>query len=566
MNRNRRVFRITIGTLTAMSLLSNISSISLANYNYELEQELISNTYDFGPPPYDKVTSDAYDFSPPPYDEVTSDAYDFSPPSYDEKIDDNTNFNSSTYYDDNQDYTNSYGSWDDTTDNTNNYKSFSDSVCESPKIYSPTNDFKQALGTDVVLKWEQNGETPDYYMLYFWGVGDGSSIEIPGNSLTYTIDSNYFNTEGTYVLGLYAVNDAGQSDVSSINISLYSFGEVIISNNNNDYAPLNTDYTLNWRHAGKIVANQYVVQVVRDGKDVYNESISSTSKPYIIPGYVFNEEGTYVIGIYAKYGSLQNQTAINVIVDEKIDANINVIVDEKIDANRKKVVDYMREMAKVEWKPSSDIPYHSGNRIFNPQKTYKGIPYTQTARGTNLNTFKQNLENGIYYGPSTPYLGNDCSSAVSIAWQQANPNFKLCYTGSMYPTESYISEVGTYTFKDEEDNKIGNTKYICNFNGRKVMKEAYESLKPGDAVMYDLGGGKGHAQLVVSNDLTRKTITTIEQTGLNKVDVELTGDPDTDKELKYIGEVDSTWNIDKSITYDELFESGYIPITMTYWK
>ena len=87
---------------------------------------------------------------------------------------------------------------------------------------------------------------------------------------------------------------------------------------------------------------------------------------------------------------------------------------------RQGIVDYMRSMATVEWVPSESFSLNGDhntwgvNLNFKKGTSYLGLPYTRAF--SDLETFSQHIEDGVYKGPCGSYdtmPGNNCSSSCS---------------------------------------------------------------------------------------------------------------------------------------------------------
>lgn len=223
---------------------------------------------------------------------------------------------------------------------------------------------------------------------------------------------------------------------------------------------------------------------------------------------------------------------------------INAQSDEKTNEEiRTKVVDRIREMATIPWTPLEDITYWNKKYgvVFKKGEHYTGIPYTQRNRQTSTKRFRKHLDsNGTYTGPAD-YIGSDCSSSVSNAWRAIDPELPFLSTHLMFPGMGKIVKVGEY-----EVTSLNLTSDIVKDNGKEVIFAAYEMLKPGDAVMtrYDTDG---HVRLVSKVDPENRCVYVIEQCG-----VRAGGKTVSDH---------STWRVDRKMSYDELFETNYIPIT-----
>lgn len=237
-----------------------------------------------------------------------------------------------------------------------------------------------------------------------------------------------------------------------------------------------------------------------------------------------------------------------------------------ISSARIEVVKYMEAMAKISWTPKEDILYWNSRfgNVYKKNMNYKGVPYTQLERYTSLGRFTINLkeENGkkIYNGPCKDgqYLGTDCSWAVTLAWCEiVDPTFRLNDTHDMFVNlkngiigkdSGGIVPVGIYKI----DGKEPSTKEIAENNGKEIMFKAYSQLKPADALLKNIYYQKadkftGHIRLVKEVDIKNKTISIIEQTGVDDYGV-----------LK--GNGVSSWRDGFKISFEEFYNDGYIPV------
>lgn len=210
---------------------------------------------------------------------------------------------------------------------------------------------------------------------------------------------------------------------------------------------------------------------------------------------------------------------------------------------RAKVVDRIREMATIPWTPRENLTYWNKKygQVFKKGELYTGIPYTQRNRQTSLKRFKKYLDpKGVYIGPAD-YIGSDCSSSVSNAWRAIDPELPFLSTHLMFPGMGKIVKVGKY-----EVTSLSLTSDIVKDNGKEVIFAAYDMLKPGDAVMtrYE---SDGHVRLITKAVPENRFVYVIEQCG-----VQADGNTVSDH---------STWRVDRKLSYDELFQTNYIPIT-----
>ena len=231
----------------------------------------------------------------------------------------------------------------------------------------------------------------------------------------------------------------------------------------------------------------------------------------------------------------------NIVKDGTSDATnpfLQVLVPDTPSNNnqRQSVADYMKQCATIRWTPKKTFLHWSGGRYWYAGTYYKGIPYSQKSRQTNLEKFKKNLSGSTYVGPAgqTTYLGSDCSSAVSMAYRTINAGFPITNTTGLYPKSSYMKAVGNY-----RHNNMTNATSICNLNGKSAMKNAYAQCQVGDLLLQN-----GHVMMVTG--VYNGYVTATHQTTYNS-------------SLK------STWRVDEKYTFDSLYSKKFIPVTMKAW-
>ena len=218
------------------------------------------------------------------------------------------------------------------------------------------------------------------------------------------------------------------------------------------------------------------------------------------------------------------------------------------DARRAAAVETMRAMAVLEWSSKKDLTYWNSEygKVFQAGKTYRGIPYTQRQRNTDVKTFLAETQTRdgrrIYLGPDD-YLGSDCSSAVSLAWRTADPDFPILSTYDMLPDRhNGITKVGAY--KSGGQNSTGE---IITENGAETMYKAYDRLSPGDALL-TRKNENGHIMLVVSVDPKEQIVRIIDQSGV-----------DGEGKLR---KNNSTWRVDYPFSYEDLLQKAFIPVAL----
>lgn len=219
---------------------------------------------------------------------------------------------------------------------------------------------------------------------------------------------------------------------------------------------------------------------------------------------------------------------------------------------RTQTVEYMDTMANIPWKSESNIENDKKQYGVTYQKgnVYYGIPYSQNFRWTDLLTFLLLMRGDSYIGrPTGSHVfihGSDCSSAVSMTWQQLNPSIPFLSTHYMIPTQNneFIVKVGDY----EVPNNSKTTIEVIGTNSKEKMMEAYSLLQPGDAIV-TRSLKSGHVVLVKENDVENSQVTVIEQCGVDENGILLGKDGR------------SSWRDSSVKSYDELYGKNYIPIS-----
>ena len=246
--------------------------------------------------------------------------------------------------------------------------------------------------------------------------------------------------------------------------------------------------------------------------------------------YVQNMRGNYLA---VKDGRSANGTNIRVHSKNTTNAlkwklklvNINKQTTSKsVSSKRVSAVNYMRRMGTIKWTPKTTITYWRGVYKWYKGTTYSGIPYSQWTRNTTLGKFEYYLSGRTYVGPASQrkYLGSDCSSACSMAYRKVRSSFPILTTYYMFPVKGYCKAVGSY---------------------KHYSHSAYKQLKPGDLVLYGVGT-TGHVRMVSA--VGSGYVKCIEQSGLVPANK-------------------TSWKVDKTYTYAQLYSSNYIPVTMKNW-
>ena len=261
----------------------------------------------------------------------------------------------------------------------------------------------------------------------------------------------------------------------------------------------------------------------------------------------------------------------------------------KILAERRDIAEsYMRKMATVLWRATEDITYSNSSNSVDPTteigdltfiragRLYRGLPYSHAAGGpcAFLEYAGEPDENGIYSisgltwhslngSNKTARIGNDCASAVGLAWGQLG-NSLMQDSNTKYMTTKYgYLRVGEYMSRDDAHTY---TLPVCEENGFEVMAAAYAQLQKADAVVRrNKADNNGHAMLVVNVHVDYTDDGTISGATSYITVLEQTSGT-IENELSYydaaLGEtVYRTYIIDKKYTFLDLFSAGYLPVT-----
>lgn len=221
------------------------------------------------------------------------------------------------------------------------------------------------------------------------------------------------------------------------------------------------------------------------------------------------------------------------------------------------VIAEMTRMKNIKWTANNYPEVKIYSLKYRNGVTYYGMPYTQ-AVNTSYSEFMADSAL-VYAAPIFRYylnqpktgkinrdLGNDCSTAVVLAWRSAGSGVAISIsTETMYnaaiKSQSCMMKRGSYSASATKITKGWLTKsnYIA----------VYSALKPGDACFYRKlnsdGKYSGHAILITDVNISNKTVSYIDQIG---------GQTRIDSSAR------STWTSGTK-TFLNLFDAGYVPIT-----
>ncbi len=223
-------------------------------------------------------------------------------------------------------------------------------------------------------------------------------------------------------------------------------------------------------------------------------------------------------------------------------------------ALRQKALDYMYRQCTYPWFLSEDtrLECTCGKHNWDLKKgvVYYGLPYTHSSGS--LETMQNHqCENGAIL-PGADILtlvGNDCAEAVFWAWSQVSS--EVCFTR----TKNSLCKNGTLAVGDYNAYDKNSTEKIWEKNGEETMLAALAMLKPGDGLLK--ANPSGHMRMVATTpkvvynadgtvDAGKSTLTFHEQAF----------------EEESIAKTNSTCRVFVEVTFRELADDTYIPITI----
>lgn len=292
-------------------------------------------------------------------------------------------------------------------------------------------------------------------------------------------------------------------------------------------------------------------------------------------------------------------------------SNKNNMVDQaSADAMRTEVVNAYKAMANYTWTPSETFKLTTGTKTntYTAGTTYKGIPYVNGRKATlseftaNITTVKgTNGSTNLYTGPvrgvynifgvpqydeSGKFTGVDTTNAqiVSTKYADAFANGKvitdhlsedMLYISDFFPAVDYnaiynawnvvgtnevwpvglsgaipngssgVVTVGNYTVSGTD------TLAICQANGTSVMYAAYAACKPGDVLVNVSTKGRSLHMVTVASNGTASATTTLKRSYTSETLNSTTK---------------SHFVLDSSVSFQSLYNSGFIPVTIPELK
>lgn len=257
--------------------------------------------------------------------------------------------------------------------------------------------------------------------------------------------------------------------------------------------------------------------------------------------------------------------------------------DPVLKARRDAVEAYANKMCTVLWRTDKDLiytiaantePRHSreSSRFYLcAGQLYSGIAYSYNAGSyaTWMDLAGEPDEDGVYTitglnwqsfsgSSASARIGIDCSSTVIRSWQSIGAVIPAHATDSMTEANGFLP-VGEYKApKDEYKNTIED----CAANGEQTMYKAYALLQKGDAIVMSKPSN-GHTRQVCRVEVVRTTSGAIngeasyvfcnEQCAHYKLRLQ---------SEEFVEDLSPFCRTDKAYTFKNLFETGYLPITI----
>lgn len=246
------------------------------------------------------------------------------------------------------------------------------------------------------------------------------------------------------------------------------------------------------------------------------------------------------------------------------DATFEAVFPAPTVSKRQATYDYMMKMATIEWTPAVDFVTthrpdverdYTVNLEYKAGKKYYGICYGETKAG--YEQFMDNIVDGVFSYDSYYYqdiVGNHCSSCMFLAYQQIIP---VGY-GTLRPS---TARTGIFKLAGDLKNPGDGTWYSKDafaLNGEAAVYEAFATLDKGD-ILFKCIPGSGHTRFVTKVEVSRTVTGKLNPTRSYVYVIENTN-------AWYDNNQNTTWWIDKKYTFDKLWDTEFMPITLdTYF-
>lgn len=257
------------------------------------------------------------------------------------------------------------------------------------------------------------------------------------------------------------------------------------------------------------------------------------------------------------------------LTEAQIDAIPIATADMTVEQWREICLEYYRLQLEFPWTPDRSFTYAyktSGKSTTREQDVaYAGLPYVASSYGNLYRVMKYyDSETGVLSveGEDQVFaniIGNQCSISAGWAWGRVINNTTFQSTISMTQAQGCI-KLGPYEY-DTNLHEFINTAVICVQNGEQVMYQSYALWQPADGMVtyYQTG----HVQMVSTKpnvvydadgniDGELSTVCYMDQTSTKGV---------TPITTEKNGELLQQGNVNKEITFKELYDKYYIPFT-----
>ena len=246
--------------------------------------------------------------------------------------------------------------------------------------------------------------------------------------------------------------------------------------------------------------------------------------------------------------------------------------DMSISELRQLCVRFFRLQNGFVWTPDASHDYvirtSKIHKYFEPGIQFGGLPYVSTASGNIYRALDfMDSEKGILHIKEAfedeLLFGTQCACGADWAWSRVITSVNgYCWCRQRKHTNGFL-RLGPYTYDDamEEFTKEYGPKEICRENGKEVMFESYAKMLPGDGVLC-----WGHVEMVSSKarvwrnddgsiDGKKSHVFLCDQGQGWKFSLHPDG-----TEFRHMG------SIDEFVTFDYLYETGWLPFTFAEFQ
>lgn len=240
---------------------------------------------------------------------------------------------------------------------------------------------------------------------------------------------------------------------------------------------------------------------------------------------------------------------------------------------RETAVRAMRDILSIQWCTEKEITYRKTGPVRNkqflhePRKTYAGLIYSQANTGIFQFLEYYNYETGCLEYPGTSdelkmELGSSCADALLWAWSTVSNSFTGGYYPVMMVPKNGYQIVGDYTYNTKilSYNELPSYTIIEN-NELEVILNSYTKVLPADALV---STSDNHAMMVIEAPTVVYLADGSIDTANSYVMIQdQRAGGTTGYEYKIDGrKVYFSGRLSAKITFDELLEKDYIPVTI----